>query len=159
VTGKKSIRLSSLELEVMNALWSMGRASIRELHEALPPARRGAYTTVQTIVSRLEEKGAVRRVRKIGNAFVFEPTVTHGAVRRRLVDDFLAMVGGARPLMAHLVETGEVSIQDLRELEAMIARGEGQAASDVGDEERRRAEGSRPAEERAGAATGRRRRP
>ena len=144
MTGRKSIKLSGFELEVMNALWRLGRASIREVHEALPPARRGAYTTVQTIVSRLEEKGALRRVRKIGNAFVFEPAVTHGAVRRRLVDDFLELVGGARPLMAHLVETGEVSLQDLRELEAMLARTDDETGQDAGADlaaERKRAAG------------------
>jgi predicted transcriptional regulator len=120
-------RLTRLEHEVMEVLWRLGRASIREIREALPEAKRGAYTTVQTIVSRLEEKGAVRQVRKIGNAFIFEPAVTRGAARRRLVDDFLKLVGGARPLMAHLVETGEISLEDLRDLEGMVQRLESEA--------------------------------
>src|SRR5262245_21076596 len=115
----RGIRLTRMELELMEVLWRLGRASIREIHEALPQGRRGAYTTVQTIVSRLEEKAAVRRVRKIGNAIIFEPAVTRQIARRRLVDDFLELVGGARPLMAHLIETGELSLQDLREMEGM----------------------------------------
>lgn len=117
------LKLTRLEHEVMEVLWRLDRAvSIREIREALPASRRGAYTTVQTIVARLEEKGAVRQVRKIGNAFIFEPAVTRGAARRRLVDDFLELVGGARPLMAHLVETGEISLDDLRDLEDMVHR-------------------------------------
>jgi predicted transcriptional regulator len=92
------------------------------VHEALPKAKRVAYTTVQTIVARLEEKGAVRRVKKIGNAFIFEPTVTRSAVHRRLVDDFLELLGGARPLMAHLVETGKLSLEDVRQLEDSLQK-------------------------------------
>jgi BlaI family transcriptional regulator, penicillinase repressor len=119
-------RLTRLEHELMDVLWRLGRASVREIHEAIPETRRGAYTTVQTILARLEEKGAVRRVRKIGNAIIFEPAVSRGAARRRLVDDFLERIGGARPLMAHLVETGEVSLEDLQELENMVRRLEGE---------------------------------
>jgi BlaI family transcriptional regulator, penicillinase repressor len=115
------MKLTKFELEVMDALWALGAASIREVHEALPKSKRVAYTTVQTIVGRLEEKGAVRRVKKIGNAFIFEPTVERQAVHRRLVDEFLALLGGARPLMSHLVETGKLSLDDLRELEASLA--------------------------------------
>jgi len=100
----------------------------------------------------------VRRVRKIGNAFVFEPTVTHGAVRRRLVDDFLAMVGGARPLMAHLVETGEVSLQDLREMEAMIGRAK-ETGAETGDRAGGRAGESRAGGQRADVAARKGRRP
>ena len=119
-------RLTRLEHEVMDLLWRLGRASVREIHEAIPEAKRGAYTTVQTIIGRLEEKGAVRRIRKIGNAIIFEPALSRGAARRRLVDDFLQRVGGARPLMAHLVETGEVSLEDLHELEEMVRKLEGE---------------------------------
>ena len=87
----------------MDALWTLGTASVREVQEHLPEQKRPAYTTVQTIVYRLEEKGAVRRVKKIGNAHVFEPAVTRKAAQRRLVDDLLGLFGGsARPLMAHL---------------------------------------------------------
>jgi predicted transcriptional regulator len=112
----------------MDALWPLGRASVREIHEALPESKRGAYTTIQTILSRLEEKGAVRRVRKIGNALIFEPAITQRAAHRHLVDDVLARVGGTRSLMAHLVETGEITLTDLRDLEEMVRR--------LGDERR-----------------------
>lgn len=113
-------KLTRLELEVMGTLWRLGRASIRELHEALSETKRGAYTTIQTIVSRLEEKGAVRRVRKIGNAHIFEPTITRAAAHRRIIGDLLEMVGGARPLISHLVEAGELSLEDVRQLEEMV---------------------------------------
>src|SRR5262245_40974304 len=119
---RRGARLTRLEHEVMDVVWRLGRASVREIHEALPESKRGAYTTVQTIVARLEEKEAVRRVRKIGNAFIFEAAVTRAAARVWLVDEVLEQVGGARPLMAHLVETGEVSMQDLKELEDLVRR-------------------------------------
>lgn len=115
-------RLTQLEQEVMDVLWRLERASVREIHEAIPESRRGAYTTIQTILARLEEKGAVRRVRKIGNAFILEPAITRKAAHRRLVDEVLARVGGTRSLMAHLVETGEISLADLRAMEEMVRR-------------------------------------
>ena len=115
-------RLSRLEQEVMDVLWQLGRASVREIHEALPESKRGAYTTIQTILARLEEKEAVRRVRKIGNAVIFEPAITQRAAHRRLVDDVLARIGGTRSLMAHLVETGEITLTDLRDLEDLVRR-------------------------------------
>lgn len=119
---EKMIKLTRFEMEVMDALWALGRASVRELQEQLPERRRPAYTTVQTIVRRLEEKGAVRQVRKIGNAFIFEPVVSKKAAHRRLIDDLLQVFGGsARPLMAHLVESGKVSLDDIRELENLLA--------------------------------------
>ncbi len=119
---EKTIKLTRFEIEVMDALWALGRASVREIQERLPEKRRPAYTTVQTIVRRLEEKGAVRQVRKIGNAFIFEPAVSKKAAHRRLVDDLLQVFGGsARPLMAHLVESGKVSLDDIRELESLLA--------------------------------------
>jgi predicted transcriptional regulator len=114
--------LTQLEQEVMDVLWRLERASVREIHEAIPESRRGAYTTIQTILARLEEKGAVRRVRKIGNAFILEPAITRKAAHRRLVDEVLARVGGTRSLMAHLVETGEISLADLRAMEEMVRR-------------------------------------
>ena len=117
----KSVRLTKFELEVMTALWALGAASVRELQEELPEKKRPAYTTVQTIVYRLEEKGAIRRVKKIGNAHIFEPTVTRKAAHRRLVDELLDLFGGsARPLMAHLVEAGKLSLEDLREVEGHL---------------------------------------
>lgn len=120
---QKGVRLTKFELEVMDALWKLGRASVREVQEQLPEKRRPAYTTVHTIVHRLEEKGAVRRVRKIGNAFIFEPIITRQAVHHRLVAELLEMFGGsARPLMAHLVEAGKLTLEDVRAMESILTR-------------------------------------
>ena len=110
------MRLSRLELTIMDALWTLGPASIREVQEAVPRPRRPAYTTVQTIVYRLEAKGAVRRVKKVGNANVFAPVVTRTAAHSRLIDDLLGAFGGrAQPLMAHLVDTGKITPEDLED--------------------------------------------
>jgi len=107
----------------MHALWEIGSGSVREIQERLPEKRRPAYTTVQTIVRRLEEKDAVRRLKKIGNAFIFEPLVTRTSAHHRLINELLESFGGsARPLMAHLAETGKLSLEDLKELEAMLAQ-------------------------------------
>jgi predicted transcriptional regulator len=115
--------LSRLELRIMEALWSMGSASVREVQEAFPEAERPAYTTVQTTMYRLEAKKAIRRVKKIGNAHVFAPVVSRTAAHRRLVDDLLALFGGrAQPVMAHLVESGRLTLDDLREAEALLRR-------------------------------------
>jgi len=123
---EKNIRLSKFEVGLMDALWKMGKASIRELQEQLPEKKRPAYTTVQTMVNRLEEKGAVRRVRKIGNAHIYEPMITRRAAYRRLIDDFLDLFGGsARPLMAHLLETGKLTLEDVRTLETTLAKTQG----------------------------------
>ncbi|MEK6289010.1 MAG: BlaI/MecI/CopY family transcriptional regulator [Acidobacteriota bacterium] len=120
---KKSIRLTRFELEIMHALWEIGSGSVREIQERLPEKRQPAYTTVQTIVRRLEEKGAVRRLKKIGNALIFEPVVTRQSAHHRLINELLESFGGsARPLIAHLAETGKLSLADLKELEGMIAR-------------------------------------
>ena len=106
----------------MSALWELGTASVREIQERLPERNRPAYTTVQTMIYRLEEKGAVRRVKKIGNAHIFEPTVTRKAAHRRLIDELLDLFGGStRPLMAHLVETGKLTLDDVHELESNLA--------------------------------------
>jgi len=122
VPRKPNIKLTRFELEIMDVLWQLGRASVREIQEQLPEKRRPAYTTVQTIVRRLEEKGAVRNVRKIGNAFIFEPLVTRKAAHHRLITEVLDLFGGsARPLMAHLLEAGKLSLEDLRELENSLA--------------------------------------
>ena len=119
----KAIRLTKFELEVMHALWEISSGSVREIQERLPEKRRPAYTTVQTIVRRLEEKGAVRRLKKIGNAFIFEPVVTRKSAHHRLINELLESFGGsARPLMAHLAESGKLSLADLKELEGMLAR-------------------------------------
>jgi predicted transcriptional regulator len=115
---EKSIKLTRFELEIMTALWDLGTASVRELQEHLPEKKRPEYTTVQTIIYRLEEKGAVRRLKKIGNAHIFEPIVSRKAAHRRLIDELLELFGGsARPLMAHLVENGKLTLEDLRALE------------------------------------------
>ena len=118
MSGKQNIKLTRFELEIMDVLWVLGQASVREIQEQLSEKRRPAYTTVQTIVRRLEEKGAVRNVKKIGNAFIFEPLITQQAAHRRLIAEVLDLFGGsARPLMAHLLEAGKLSLEDLRELE------------------------------------------
>lgn len=116
-------RLTTLELQVMDALWKQGASSIREIQESFPEKGRPAYTTVQTIVSRLEGKHAVRRVKKIGNAHIFEPVVSRVAAHRRIIDELLALFGGrTQPLMAHLVETGRLTLEELKEAEQELRR-------------------------------------
>lgn len=118
-----NIRLTRFELEVMEAFWKLGRASVREAQQQLPEKKRPAYTTVQTMVYRLEEKGAVRRVKKIGNAHIFEAVVTRKAAYRRLIDDLLELFGGSpQPVMAHLVESGKLTLADVREMESALSR-------------------------------------
>jgi len=119
--ARETPKLTRFELEVMNILWRLGKAAVREIQEELPEGNRPAYTTVQTIVRRLEEKGAVRRVRKIGNAFIFEPVVSRGSTIRRLLDELLHLVDGSpKPLMAQLVETGNLTVEDLQEMEELL---------------------------------------
>jgi predicted transcriptional regulator len=114
-------KLTPLELQIMEALWTNGRLSIREIQEAFPEKTRPAYTTVQTTVYRLEEKGALRRAKKISNAHIFEAVVTRDAARGRLIDDLLRLFGGrTQPVMAHLVETGKLTLDDVREAEKLI---------------------------------------
>ena len=128
---ESEVRLTKFELEVMGALWELGSASVREVQERLPEGKRPAYTTVQTIVYRLEEKGALRRVKKVGNAHVFEPVVTRRAAVRRLFDELLSFFGGSpRTLMAQLVEGGHLTLEDLREAEDLLGRLESDKASD-----------------------------
>jgi BlaI family penicillinase repressor len=123
VDRKKSIKLTRFELEIMQVLWELGTGSVREIQERLPEKRRPAYTTVQTIVRRLEEKEAVQRLKKIGNAFIFEPLITRRSAHHRLINELLESFGGsARPLMAHLAETGKLSLEDLKELEDIVAQ-------------------------------------
>jgi BlaI family penicillinase repressor len=111
-------KLSRFELEVMNLLWARGESSIRELQEAIPETGRPAYTTIQTIVQRLEQKGAVRRTRKIGNAFLFTPAVTRRSAYRKVVDELLDLFGGsAQPFVTHLIETGKLTLEDLKAIE------------------------------------------
>ena len=138
MTKEKTVRLTKFELELMTALWELGQASVREIQERLPEKKRPAYTTVQTIVYRLEEKGAVRRVKKIGNAHIFEAAVTRQSAHRRLINELLDLFGGsARPLMAHLVETGKLSLEDVRELESDLLKQDAQPAK--GEETKKRA--------------------
>ena len=115
-------RLTRLELQILEHLWSRGRASIREIQEAFPDPP-PAYTTVQTTVYRLERKKALKRVRKIGNAHIFEPVLAREVTRRRLLDEFLDFFGGRpQPMMAQLVEAGKLTRADLRELEKTFER-------------------------------------
>ena len=118
----KPVKLTRLELEIMGAVWALGSASVREIQEQLPERKRPAYTTVQTIIYRLEEKGAVRRVKKVGNAHIFEAVVTRKAAHSRLIDELLNVFGGSpRSLMAQLVETGRLTLEDVRDLETTLA--------------------------------------
>jgi BlaI family penicillinase repressor len=114
-------KLSQPELEVMEELWKHGRLAIREIQESFPEPGRPPYTSIQTIVYRLEEKGAVRRVRKIGNAHIFEAAVSRREVSGRFIDDLLSLFGGrAQTVMAHLVESGKLTRADIRETEKLI---------------------------------------
>lgn len=116
-----SPKLSKLEMRVMEALWSSGPCSVREIHEKFPKKGRPAYTTVQTMVYRLESKGAVRRSKKISNANIFEATVTREAARSQWIDDVLALFGGrSQPVMAHLIETGKLTMDDIKEAEKLL---------------------------------------
>jgi BlaI family transcriptional regulator, penicillinase repressor len=113
-------KLTKLELQILEALWARGKASIREIQEAFPQPG-PAYTTIQTTVYRLEGKKAVRRVRKIGNAHIFEPTVARDTARLRFLDEILSLFGGrAQPMMAQLAEAGKLTLDDVRELEKTI---------------------------------------
>ena len=115
------LRLSRVELQIMETMWQHERLAIREILEHLPKKGKSlAYSTVQTMVYRLEAKGAVRRVRKISNAHMFEAVVSREAVQRRLADEFLAIFGGARPVMAHLIETGQLTIDDIQDAERLL---------------------------------------
>lgn len=114
-------RLSKLELQIMEALWERGSASIREIQESFPEKRRPAYTTVQTTVYRLEAKKAVRRVRKVGNFHIFEAAVSRDIAQRKLIDDLLALFGGrTQPVMAHLIESGKLTLADIKEAEKTL---------------------------------------
>ena len=109
-------KLSKLELKLMEVLWQIGPASVREILEQLPAKNRPAYTTVQTVLYRLEAKEAVQRTRKIGNAHIFEPVYSRKAIHRRVIDDLLGVFGGrAQPLVSHLIETGQLTLDDIDE--------------------------------------------
>ena len=115
-------KLSKLELQILEALWANGKASIREIQEFFPEPR-PAYTTIQTTVYRLEGKNVVRRVRKISNAHIFEPILARDVARHRLLDEILSFFGGRpQPMMAQLAEAGKLTLEDVRELEKTIRK-------------------------------------
>lgn len=123
-------KLSKLEFQIMEVLWTRGASSIREIQESFPEKRRPAYTTIQTTVYRLEGKGALERVKKVGNFHVFEPSVSRDAAQRRLIDDLLALFGGrTQPVMAHLIESGRLTLEDVKEAEKTLRKLEGKDKS------------------------------
>jgi predicted transcriptional regulator len=115
--------LSRLELRIMETLWTRGACSVREIHEALPDKVRPALTTVQTMVYRLEKKQALRCVKRIGNANIFDAVISRDEAHTRLIDDLLALFDGqAKPVMARLVQTGKLTVEDIREAEEVVKR-------------------------------------
>jgi predicted transcriptional regulator len=118
-------RLTPLELQIMEVLWTCGPSAVREVQERFPEDGRPAYTTVQTVMYRLEAKKAARRVRKIGNAHIFEAVVSRATAQRRLVDDLLGLFGGqAQPMMAHLIQMGRLTLDDVKEAERLLQEAE-----------------------------------
>jgi BlaI family transcriptional regulator, penicillinase repressor len=116
-------KFTKLELQIMQALWDRGAVSIREIQEAFPEQAMPSYTTVQTTVYRLEGKKAVRRVKKIGNAHIFEAVVSRNSAQRRLIDDLLGLFGGrTQPIMAHLVESGKLTLEDVKEAQHALRK-------------------------------------
>jgi BlaI family penicillinase repressor len=116
-------KLTKLELRIMEALWTLGRCSVREIQQTFPESGRPAYTTVQTMVYRLERKKAIRRAKKISNAHIFEATISRGAAQGRFVDELLGMFGWRiQPLMAHLIESGNLTLKDVRDAESALRK-------------------------------------
>jgi predicted transcriptional regulator len=116
-------KLTKLELQIMDALWSLGASSIREIQEAFPERDRPAYTTVQTTVYRMERKKVLRRVKKISNAHIFEAIISRHAAQRRLIDDLLNLFGGrTQPVMAHLIESGKLTLEDVKEAHKILRK-------------------------------------
>jgi len=114
-------KLSKLEFQIMETLWSRGGSSIREIQESFPQKKRPAYTTIQTTVYRLEAKGAARRVRKVGNFHIFEAAISRDAAQRRFIDEMLAVFGGRmQPVMAHLIKSGKLTMDDVKDAEKML---------------------------------------
>ena len=114
-------KLSKLEFQIMEVLWSRGESSIREIQKTFPHRRMPAYTTIQTTVYRMEAKELLRRVRKVGNFHVFAAVISREAAQRRLIDDLLGFFGGrSQPVMAHLIETGKLSLEDVKEAEKIL---------------------------------------
>jgi BlaI family transcriptional regulator, penicillinase repressor len=116
-------KLTPLELQIMEALWTDGQRSVREIQESFPEENRPAYTTVQTMVYRLERKKSVRRVKRISNAHIFEAAITRDAAQGRFVDDLLRVFGfRMQPLMAHLIESGKLTLKDVKEAEETLRK-------------------------------------
>jgi len=116
-------KFTKLELQIMQALWDRGTLSIREIQESFPERDKPSYTTVQTTVYRLEGKNAVRRVKKISNAHIFEAVVSRQSAQRRLIDDLLALFGGrTQPVMSHLIESGKLTLEDVKEAEKALKK-------------------------------------
>jgi BlaI family transcriptional regulator, penicillinase repressor len=114
-------KLTKLELQIMDALWTQGPLSIREVQQAFPAKKRPAYSTVQTTVYRLETKGALRRFKKISNAHIFEAVISLDVAQSRLIDDLLGLLGGGtQPVMAHLIQSGKLTLEDLRQAERLV---------------------------------------
>ena len=114
-------KLSKLEFQIMEALWAKGETSLREIQESFPAKQRPAYTTIQTTVYRMEAKGIVQRQRKVGNFHIFVAAITRDAAQSRLIDDLLALFGGRpQPVMAHLIESGKLSLADVKEAEKAL---------------------------------------
>lgn len=114
-------KLSKLEFQIMEGLWTQGELSIRDIQETFPAKHRPAYTTIQTTVYRMEAKGVVRRVKKVGNFHIFAAAISRNAAQRRLIDDLLALFGGrSQPVMAHLIESGKLTMEDVKEAEKAL---------------------------------------
>jgi predicted transcriptional regulator len=119
-----AVRLSKLEFAIMETLWAKGRVSIREILEGLLGKKRPSYNTVQTMVYRLEAKGAVTRIRMSGNFHMFEPAITRQAAQRSLIDELLAIIGGeSRPVVTRLIETGKMTMEDIQYAEKALQEG------------------------------------
>ncbi len=119
--GKKQVKLSRLELEMMEPLWELEEASIRQIQECIPKDRRPEYTTAQTIINRLEAKGAVTRIKKISNAHIYRPLINKKSAIGNLVENFIDTLGGSvQPMMSHLVETNKISLKELKEIETLL---------------------------------------
>jgi BlaI family transcriptional regulator, penicillinase repressor len=114
-------KLSKLEMQIMGALWTKGECSVREIHDEFPEKGRPAYTTVQTMVNRLEAKGAVERAKKIGNSLIFRATLSRAAAHRRLVDEFFSFFDGrVQPVIAHLIQSGKLTSEDIKEAQKLL---------------------------------------
>jgi BlaI family transcriptional regulator, penicillinase repressor len=114
-------RLSKLEFKIMETLWTRSECSIRDIQESFPLKKRPAYTTIQTTVYRMEAKGIVHRLKKVGNFHIFSPAISRDAAQRRLMDDLLSLFGGrGQPVMTHLIESGKLSLEDVKDAERLL---------------------------------------